>query len=111
VPSQLWIGGWTGLTARLVWPRMAGGGAPAPPRRRRASVARTAWQIVWLARSFGGDLDQVAAYLEIPADHVNAAMSYADANRQEIETGLAEQEATLHDLQRLIPGLNIVEVG
>ena len=68
------------------------------------------WQVVPLARSFGGDVARTAAHLEIPVVAVRAALGYAAAYPVEIEAAVADNARAAADLVRLIPGLEAVEV-
>jgi uncharacterized protein (DUF433 family) len=66
----------------------------------------TVWQLVDIARSFG-DVGETAANLEIPAVAVSAALAYAAAYPEEIESAIADNSPTIDELKRLIPNLHI----
>ena len=68
------------------------------------------WQVVPLARSFGGDVARTAAYLEIPKVAVQAALAYAAAYPAEVEAAIADNAHAAADLSRLIPTLEAVVV-
>jgi uncharacterized protein (DUF433 family) len=66
----------------------------------------TVWQLVDIARSFG-DVGETAANLEIPAVAVSAALAYAAAYPEEIESAIADNSPSIDELKRLIPNLHI----
>ena len=68
------------------------------------------WQVVWLVRSFGGDLARTAAYLEIPVVQVTAAMRYAEAHAEEVEAALADSARAREELPNRIPTVTAYEV-
>ena len=68
------------------------------------------WQVVSLARSYGGDVAQTAAHLELPALYIAAALRYAAAYPAEIEAAIADNACTPADLTQLIPNLEVIEV-
>jgi uncharacterized protein (DUF433 family) len=68
------------------------------------------WQVAWLTRSFDGDVHRTAAYLELPAVQIQAALNYAAAYPAEIEAAVADQTSTLDDLARLVPSLEVLAV-
>ena len=68
------------------------------------------WQVVSLARSFGGDVARTAAHLEIPAVAVAAALAYAAAYPSEIDAAIADNDRPTADLARLVPNLEVVAV-
>jgi hypothetical protein len=68
------------------------------------------WQVVSLTRDLDGDAERAAAYLEIPVVMVAAALAYADAYPAEIDAAIADNDRDVADLQRLIPGLEVVTV-
>ena len=68
------------------------------------------WQVVWLARSFGGDLARTAAYLELPVAQVAAAMRYAEVYAEEVEAALADSARARDELENRVPAVATYEV-
>lgn len=68
------------------------------------------WQVVWLARDYGGDVSQTAAHLELPVAPVAAALRYAAAHPAEIGAAVADNARAAAGLAQLIPNLEIVAV-
>ena len=62
------------------------------------------WQVVSLVRRYGGDVSKVCGHLEWPAVKVQAALSYAKAFSEEIETAIQDaQSCSFHRLSRILP--------
>jgi len=64
---------------------------------RRAALAGTrldVWQVVETVRAHANSVDDAAAYLDLPADRVLAAVRYAAAHRDEIDEVTAREHAT-----------------
>ena len=62
------------------------------------------WEVLWLVRSYKGDVEKVSEHLGWPAAKVRAAVNYAAAFPEEIEQAIAENEAVdLQALQRMLP--------
>jgi len=68
------------------------------------------WQVEWLARDYNGDVDKIAAHLDIPAVKVAAALQYAAAYRDEIEAARADTYHAVEELRQFLPSLRVVEV-
>ncbi|MBI4320060.1 MAG: transcriptional regulator [Chloroflexi bacterium] len=68
------------------------------------------WQVVFLARSYGGDVKQVSDHLGIPEIQVSAALNYASAYPVEVEEAINDNARGPELLRRLIPNLEVVEV-
>ena len=68
------------------------------------------WQVVSLARSYGGDVAQTAAHLELPTVYVVAALQYATAYPSEIEAAIADNAHAAAHLADLIPTLEVIDV-
>jgi uncharacterized protein (DUF433 family) len=62
------------------------------------------WRVVAIVRSFDGDINKSAKHLSWPALKIRAAMSYAGAFAEEIETALDDADR-LPVLQRMLPQL------
>jgi uncharacterized protein (DUF433 family) len=71
----------------------------------------TVWQIEWLARVYGRDVDRVAEHLSLPPVQVAAALHYAEAYPQEVEDAINDNEWAADNIQRLIPGIKVFRVG
>jgi uncharacterized protein (DUF433 family) len=64
------------------------------------------WQVAALVRAFEGDADKAADHLAWPTLKIRAAMSYADAFRDEIDSALSDAKAPgLAELRRTLPQL------
>ncbi len=62
------------------------------------------WEIMVLARSYRGDMAAVARHLRWPEARVRAAVHYAEAFPEEIESAISENDATDFDkLKRMLP--------
>jgi uncharacterized protein (DUF433 family) len=68
------------------------------------------WQVVSLARSFGGDVDRTARHLEVSSVWVRAALAYAAAYPDEIDAAIEDNQQDVAQLMRLIPDLEVVAV-
>jgi uncharacterized protein (DUF433 family) len=69
------------------------------------------WELVRLIRGFDGDIDAVAAHLEIDPALVAEAQAYASQRPREIERALDYHESfTLERLQALLPDLHVFSV-
>jgi uncharacterized protein (DUF433 family) len=70
------------------------------------------WEIILLARQYGNDATRVAKHLRWPAAKVQAALNYARAFPEEIESALAEQdEADFTSLSQMLPQLRDFPAG
>lgn len=64
----------------------------------------TVWEVMLLARAHGNNAAAIAEHLEWPEAKVQAALNYARAFPEEIETALAENDATdFEALSRMLP--------
>ncbi|MCI0748809.1 MAG: hypothetical protein L0Y58_25665 [Verrucomicrobia subdivision 3 bacterium] len=66
------------------------------------------WQVVSLARSYGGDAARTARHLEWPLMKVQAALNYASAFPDEIESAIRDSQS--YDFQKLSRMLPQAEV-
>lgn len=70
------------------------------------------WEVILLARQYGNDATRVAKHLRWPVAKVQAALNYAKAFPEEIESALVEQdEADFTSLSRMLPQLRDFPVG
>jgi len=62
------------------------------------------WQVVSLVRRYAGDVARACAHLEWPAVKVKAALSYAKAFPDEMETAIQDAKACSFDrVSRMLP--------
>ena len=62
------------------------------------------WEVLLLVQSYKADVPAVARHLKWPEAKVQAAVNYANAFREEIETALSENVATdFEALKRMLP--------
>lgn len=84
------------------------------PAGRVAGVQGTrvaVWWIARLARQFNHDARQVAEHLDLSPAQTQAALNYAAAFPEEIESAIRDYESlTLEDLKRQLPQLEVFEV-
>lgn len=84
------------------------------PVGRQAYVEGTrvaVWQVVHLKRAYGEDIEKTAKHLTWPVSKVRAALNYATAFPEEIQSAMEDGNA--HDftrLSRLVPALERMEV-
>lgn len=57
------------------------------------------WEVVWLARGYKGSVEQTASHLDMSPLKVQAALNYAKAFPDEVESALAEHEN--YDFEKL----------
>jgi len=70
------------------------------------------WKVMMLVRNYKGDLAAVADHLQWPAAKVEAAVNYAKAFPDEIDTALAENDAMdFTALKRMLPQATEFVVG
>ena len=69
------------------------------------------WEVVKLARAYGGDVARTAERLGWPQARVQAALNYAAAYPDEIETAIADSQPTYAALVALLPGLTPFAAG
>ena len=68
------------------------------------------WEVVMVARAYGGDEQRTAEHLGWPAAKVKAALHYAAAYPAEIADALADNQAGAEELSRRLPSLEIFTV-
>lgn len=66
------------------------------------------WEVVSLARNYGGDADKTAEHLRWDVPRVQAAFDYAAAFLDEINAAIAENNA--YDLERLRESFPAIQV-
>jgi uncharacterized protein (DUF433 family) len=80
-------------------------------RGRRAYIKGsrlTVWQAVMVARDVEMDAQQVAEMLRFPVEHIQAALDYYAANRDEIDPILEEVDSmTYEKLRQILPNLQL----
>lgn len=68
------------------------------------------WEVLYLVRSYHGDVAAVAKHLQCPEVKIRAAINYAEAFPEEIDHALSENAAMDFDvLKRMLP--DIVKVS
>jgi hypothetical protein len=68
------------------------------------------WEIVRIARELNGGAAECATYLQWPVHEIEAALAYAAAFPDEIQTRIDEAESvTVEDLKRILPNLIVYE--
>ena len=66
------------------------------------------WEVVWIARGYRHDVPKTAGHLEMSPLKVKAALNYAKAFPEEIDTALQEHETgDFESLSRLVPQTEI----
>jgi len=85
------------------------------PGGRVACLQGTRLQVWWLARlarQFHGNPQKLAAHLDLPLAQVKAALNYAAAFPDEIETAIQDYESFgLEELRRQLPQAEVFEAG
>jgi hypothetical protein len=62
------------------------------------------WETMLLLRSYQGNAESVARHLKWPRMKVDAAIHYAEAFREEIDTAITDNDATdFESLKRMLP--------
>jgi len=61
------------------------------------------WEVVLVARSYGGDAARTAEHLQWPEVKVRAALNYASAYPDEIEAAIEDNSVAFETLTHLIP--------
>jgi len=62
------------------------------------------WEVVWISRSYKGDVLKTADHLELSPLKVQAALNYAKAFPDEVGSAIAEQETSdFETLSRMLP--------
>lgn len=83
------------------------------PAGRQAYIQGTGlavWEVVLVAKAFGNDSSRTAAHLDLPPLKVQAALSYAEAYRDEIEAAISDNDRPFAELKRLIPSIEQVTI-
>src|SRR5262249_36567275 len=68
------------------------------------------WQISWIARGYGNDVDKTAEHFDLTKHQVLAALGYASAYPGEIEDAIADNQPSLEELKHLIPWLEVTTI-
>jgi len=62
------------------------------------------WEVIFLLRSYSGNVAAVAKHLKWPEAKVRAAVNYADAFSEEINEAMAENDsADFETVKRMLP--------
>jgi hypothetical protein len=62
------------------------------------------WEVMFLLRSYKGNVKHVAKHLKWPEAKVRAALNYAEAFPDEVDEAIAENDSTgLESLKRMLP--------
>jgi hypothetical protein len=62
------------------------------------------WEVVWISRSYKGDVAKTAEHLEMSPLKVRAALNYSRAFPVEVRSAIAEHETTdFETLRRMLP--------
>lgn len=69
------------------------------------------WEVVTLARAYGGEAARVAEHLGWPVVKAQAALNYAAAYPEEIEAAIADSQPTAEALTALLPGMERFSSG
>lgn len=66
------------------------------------------WEVVFVARGYGGNAQQTARHLNWPLVRVQAALAYAEAFPDEIKAAIADNDASdFATLKRMLPGAEL----
>ena len=65
------------------------------------------WQVEELARVYDRDLAKVAEHLDEPVHRIEAAIAYAQAFPDEMETAIAGNSRSYEELKRILPNLKL----
>ena len=69
------------------------------------------WQVVSLVRTYRGDATKTAAHLEWPIAKVQAALNYARAFPEEIESAIQDNEScSFETVSRILPQAELITV-
>jgi len=63
------------------------------------------WEVIMIARGYGGDATRTAEHLRWPISKVQAALLYAAAYPREIADALSDSQPDFETLSRMLPGL------
>ncbi len=67
------------------------------------------WEAVMLVRAYDGDMEKVAKHLRWPIQRVQAAINYATAYPDEIDSAIADNEAyDAERVSRMLPGTRVL---
>ena len=62
------------------------------------------WEVIWIARGYHNNVEKTATHLEMSPLKVKAALNYAMAFSDEVETALREHESCdFESLSRMVP--------
>lgn len=67
------------------------------------------WEVVMIARAYNGDVESAARRLHWPVQRIQAAVNYAAAYADEIDTAIADNEAyDAERVARMLPGTRVL---
>ena len=70
------------------------------------------WEVIFLLRSYKGNIRAVAKHLRWPETKVRASVNYAEAFPEEIDEAIAENDATdFEALKRMLPQADVFASG
>jgi hypothetical protein len=75
-----------------------------------AKGGQPVWQVIFVARDYGMNVDQTAAHLDLTSDQVKSAIAYYDAYPEEIDCALEENDMSFEELKRMLPHIERVTV-
>jgi uncharacterized protein (DUF433 family) len=63
------------------------------------------WEVVMLARPRGMSAERIAQDYPYPVEHIQAALAYYEANRDEIDQAIEENQIGFDAMKRLLPNV------
>ena len=67
------------------------------------------WEVIMIVRAYDGDVERAAQHLHWPVQRVQAAVNYAAAYPDEIDTAIADNEAyDAERISRMLPGTRVL---
>ena len=70
----------------------------------------TIWQIVEIARDYGGSIASTAEHVDTPKIQIAAALKYAAAFPEEIEAAISDNEWSADHIEQLVPNVKVMNV-
>jgi len=70
------------------------------------------WEVVMIVRAYDGDVESAAKHLQWPVQRIQAAVNYAAAYSDEIDTAIADNEAyDAERVSRMLPGTRVLTMS